>query len=287
VNPRGFANRLRYLSGQPVPGITARLAPVEFGFFKGLPKEWLYVRQLSDAIESSLGLPLLVLAVAGVFYVAGRQSRAAIYLLIPAAAQYYLSLRTLDLITLRYTLPLIVIGGLCAAALCVSAARRWRVGAVAVAVVCMLGLARGVELDLLLQHDSRYQAERWLKNHAAAASSIETYQKAAYLPRLSGFDHSEVPLEQRTLEGIEHRHPDFIIISSAARKGITHRWNPDWRQGHTLLIPGSGAPAFLDALEHERLPYHRVARFAQRPILLRPRITSLCPEISIFERALP
>jgi 4-amino-4-deoxy-L-arabinose transferase-like glycosyltransferase len=287
ANPHGFANRLRYLSGRQVPGITARLAPVEFWVFKGLPKEWLYVRQLTDALESSLGLPLLLLAVAGVLYVVRRRPRAAAYLLIPAAVQYYLSLRTLDLIRLRYTLPLIVIGGLCAAALCVSAARRWRVGAAAVAIVCVLGLARAVELDLLLQRDSRYQAERWLKSHATAASTVETYQKAAYVPRLSEFDHREVPLQERTLDGIQQRHPDFIVISSAAKKGITHRWNPDWRQGHTLLVPGPGASAFIEALESERLPYRRAASFEQRPILLRLRITSLCPEISIFQRVPP
>jgi 4-amino-4-deoxy-L-arabinose transferase-like glycosyltransferase len=287
ANPHGFANRLRYLSGRPVSGITARLAPVEFGVFKGLPKEWLYVRQLTDALESSLGLPLLLLAVAGVLYVVSRRRRAAAYLLIPAAVQYYLSLRTLDLIRLRYTLPLIVIGGLCAAALCVSAARRWRVGAVAVAIVCVFGLARAVEFDLLLQRDSRYQAERWLKSHATAASTVETYQKAAYVPRLSEFDHREVPLQERTLYGIQQRHPDFIVISSAAKKGITHRWNPDWRQGHTLLVPGPGASAFIEALESERLPYRRAASFEQRPILLRLRITSLCPEISIFQRVPP
>ena len=287
LNPHGFANRLRYLSGRPVPGVAARFAPLEFGFFKGLPKEWQYVCQLTDALESGFGLPLLLLAAAGGLYIVVRGRRAAAYLLIPAAVQYYLSLRTLDLITLRYTLPFLVIGGLCAGAVGVAVGRSWRVGAVAVAIVCALGLARAVELDLLLQHDSRYQAERWLVSHAVAASSIETYQKAAYLPRLSGFDHREVPLEQRTLDGIEQRRPDFIIISSAAKKGITHRWNPDWRQGHTLLIPGPGAPAFLGALEREQLPYRRVARFEQRPILLRLRITSLCPEISIFQRVAP
>jgi hypothetical protein len=287
ANPDGFANRLRYLSGRPVPGVAARLAPVEFGVFKGLSKEWHYARQLTDGVESGFGLPLVLLAVAGCLYVVARRRRAAAYLLIPAAVQYYLSLRTLDLITLRYTLPFLVIGGLCAGAVGVAVGRSWRVGAVAVAIVCALGLARAVELDLLLQHDSRYQAERWLSSHAAGASSIETYQKAAYLPRLSGFEHREVPLAQRTLEGIEQRRPDFIIISSAAKKGITHRWNPDWRQGHTLLIPGPGAPAFLAALEREQLPYRRVARFEQRPMLLRLRITSLCPEISIFQRMVP
>lgn len=284
ANPQGFANRLRYLSGQQIPGVTARLAPVEFALFKGFAKEWLYVRQLVDGVESGLGLPLFLLALAGMLYVAWRRPRAAACLLIPAAVQYYISLRTLDLIQLRYTLPLMVVGALCAAALCANVVRRWRVGGVAVAILCVLCLAQAIELDSLLQRDSRYRAEEWLKHHVSAASTIETYQKPAYLPRLSQFEHREVPLEERTVQGVQQRHPDFIVISSAAKKGITHRWNPDWRQGHTLLVPAPGAPAFLDALENERLPYRRVAQFGQRPRLLRVRITSLCPEISVFQR---
>lgn len=288
ANPRGFANRIRYLSGSHVPGVAARLAPVEFALFKGVAKEGQYARQLIDGIESGLGLPLFVLTVAGMMFVAWRRSRAAVYLLVPAAVQYYLSLRTLDLITLRYTLPLSVIGALCAAALCAAAlTTRWRSGAAAVVtLLCVFGLARAVEFDLLLRDDSRYDAEQWMQAHASPASSVETYQKPAYLPRLSELQTHEVPSDERTIEGVLERRPDFIVTSSAAKKGITHRWNPNWRPGHPLLVPVPGAPAFMDALETDRLPYRRVAQFAQHPALLRVRITSLCPEISIFQRQL-
>jgi hypothetical protein len=288
TNPRGFVNRFLNLTGHQLPGVTARLTPLEFSLFKGSAKEWQYISQLGHALDSTFGLPLFLVVVAGVIYVGWRRTRAALYLLLPAAAYYFVSLRTHDLITLRYTLPLVVIGSLCAGAVALAVhAVTPRLASVVIVGLCALSFARAVELDLLLQHDSRYQVERWLKSHATAANTIETYQKAVYLPRLSGFDHREVPLEQRTLDGIEQRRPDFIIISSAAKKGITHRWNPDWRQGHTLLIPGPGAAAFLDALEREQLPYRRVARFEQRPMLLRLRITSLCPEISIFQRTVP
>ncbi len=284
ANPHGFANRIRYLSGHPVPGVSARLAPVEFALFKGVAKEAEYVRQLVDATESSMGVVLFVLALIGIGYVIVRHRRAAACLLLPAAVQYYLSLRTLDLITLRYTLPLTAIGALCAAAVTVTAARRWRMVTAVVVLVCAVGLARAVELDLLLRHDPRYRAEQWLQAHTAAGSTVESYQKAAYLPRLFGLEYREIPLPERTIEGVLQRRPEFIVLSSAAKKGITHQWNPDWRQGHTLLLAGAGAAEFLGALEQERLPYRRVGRFASQPKLLRLRITSLCPEITIYQR---
>ncbi|MGH3055707.1 MAG: hypothetical protein ACRDL7_12090, partial [Gaiellaceae bacterium] len=288
ANPSGFANRLRYLSGRQLPGVSARLAPVEFALFKGVTKELQYLRQLVDGMESSLGAPLFALVVVGALFVIWRRPRAAVFLLMPAVVQYYLSLRTLDLITLRYTLPLLVIGSLCAAALCTAAmTTTWRRAAAAgVAFLCVLGLARAIEFDLLLRNDSRYRAEEWLLAHATATSSVETYQKAAYLPRLPGLQVHEVRPTKRTIEGVTERHPDFILVSSAAKKGITHRWNANWRPGEPLLTPVPGAPEFLEALETERLPYRRAAHFAQHPKLLRMRITSLCPQISIFQAQL-
>ncbi len=287
-NPSGFVNRIVYLSGHPVPGVTARLAPVAFGLFKGWGKEWQYVWQLADGIESSLGGPIFVVALAGAGYVLWRRRWwPGAYLLVPALVQYYLSLRALDLITLRYTLPLSVILALCAAAVCAAAVtgRSKRLPALLVFGLCALGLARAVDLDLVLRNDSRYRAEAWMRAHVAASSTVEIYQKAVYLPRFDDMNVDEVALEQRTEAGIAERRPDLVVISSAAKKGITHRWNPDWRRGHTLLVKDPEAAAFLAALEGQRLSYRVAARFAQRPALLRLRITSLCPTITVFERA--
>jgi 4-amino-4-deoxy-L-arabinose transferase-like glycosyltransferase len=286
INPSGFLNRIAYLSGRQVPGVSARLAPVEFAIFKGPAKEWEYIRQLFDGIESSIGLPLLLLVVAGVAYVVWSQRRAAFYLLTPAVVHYFLSLRTLDLITLRYTLPLTVIGAVCAGALCARllASRQWRVAAVLVAGIGLWGLARGVELDLLLWNDTRYQAEAWMRAHMPASSTVETYQKPVYLPRFHDVTVHAVPLEERRIDAVEQRRPQFIVMSSAAKKGITHRWNPDWRQGHTLLIEEPAASALVDALQHDRLPYRVAARFSRQPELIRSRITSLCPEITVYQR---
>ncbi len=286
LNPAGFVRRLVYLGGRPVPGVTARLAPVEFGLFKGMAKEREYGGQLLDALQSSLGWPLLAVAGIGVLWMLWRRRPAAAFLLLPSLVHYYVSLRTLDLITLRYTLPFLVVAAVCAGAVCAAALRSaWR-RAVLVPIVCLFlfGLARAGELDLLLRDDSRYRAEAWLASHASATSTVEIYQKPTYLPRLRGLTVRAVPLPQRTVAGLAERHPDFIVLSSASKRSITHRWNPDWRQGRTLLVPEPGAVELLQALEGGSLGYRPVATFRQTPTLLRLRINSLCPQITVFAR---
>lgn len=284
VNPQGAVNRVRYLMGHEVPGVVARFAPVELALFKGGEKEWRYIRQTADALDSSFGRPLFGAGLVGLVFVAVARPRARLRLLFPAVAYYFVSLRTLDLITLRYTLPLQVVHALAAAALCTAALRvRPWVGGLAVAGLAALALARGVELDLLLRDDPRYAAEAWVRAQRFPAGSIEVYQKPAYLPRLDGVSRT-IPLQERTLDGLEQRGPEAIVLSSAAKQSITHRWNPDWRDGRTLLVPSPAAMALLTALEAERLPYRRVATFSQDSRLLRVRITSLSPTIAIFQR---
>src|SRR4030095_2743452 len=112
-----FAGRLAYRLGHPFPGVQARLAPVEFRVWKGA-KELVYVRHLWDGLSSSLGLLLLALAGLGAI-TAWRRPRAAVWLLLPTLALYYLSLRGLELITLRYLLPISVVALVLVAALLV------------------------------------------------------------------------------------------------------------------------------------------------------------------------
>jgi hypothetical protein len=283
VNPRGMVNRLLDLTGRPVPGLSSRLTPLRFSLFKGVPKEWWYLRQLVDAMESTFGLTLFLVVVVGLFYMLWSRSRAAACLLLPAAAYYALSLRTHELLALRYALPLIPIFALSAAAVCAAALRRSpRLAGAVVAALCILALARAVELNLLLSHDARYAAEEWMHVHAPAGSVVEIYQKPVYLPRLDGLAARAVPLGERTVDGVLRRRTDYIVTSSAGRKQITHRWNRDWHNG--LLGVEPSAAAFLEALESGRLPYRRVAHFEEKPVLLRLRITSLSPEISIYQR---
>ncbi len=289
MNPMGFVGRIAYLLGQPLAGVSARLAPVEFSLWKGA-KEWLYLGQLWDGLESSFGTVLLMLVGLGAVAVCRRPGAAA-WLLLPVAALYYLSLRGLELIALRYLLPVLVIGCILAA---VPLAALWRAarrplaraaGASLLLAVGALSLARAVELDWLLQSDARYQAEVWMAAALPPGTRAEVYQKPAFVPRLRPpVVGAHVPLAERNLLGLAARRPDVIVTSSASHKSITHRWAADWRETRDMLEAEPAAEVFLASLQAGRLPYRVAATFQQNPRVLRNRITSLAPEIRIYVR---
>lgn len=287
-NPLGAVNRILNLAGVQLPGVTARLTPVEFSLFKGFSKEAMYFGQLLDRSESMFGLALLLVVVLGIVYVVRYHPRAALLILAPAAAYYFFALRThATQIALRYAVPFGVIGALCAAALCVAllSGQRRRFGVPLVALLCILSVVRAVELNVLLYRDSRYQAESWVQAHVPTDSVVEVFQNVTYLPRMPEHTVRRPPLAERTVDGLLARRPEFIIISSAAKMGVTHRWNPNWREGNTLVLEDSGAAAFLDALENEQLPYRRVAEFSQETLFIRSLVTSLAPTVTIYRHA--
>lgn len=289
-NPMGFVGRIAFLLGHPLEPVSVRLAPVEFALWKGA-KEWVYVRQLWDGLESTLGAPAVCLSLVGVGLAMARRRTAALWLLIPSLSQYYVSLRGLDLITVRYLLPISVVLALLAAAALVESYRwwpsaRWRASVVAVSLaVCALAAGRALETLWLFETDARYQAERWMETHAAPDSAVEYYQKDTYLPRFRGSLHGRrIPIAERTVAGLARRDPAYIVLSSASRKSIAHIWNPDWRETRELLQPIPEAAELLEKLEGGDLGYRQVASFSQHPVTLRLRITSLAPEIQIYAR---
>ena len=289
-NPMGFVGRIAYLLGHPLKPVSARLAPVEFALWKGA-KEWRYLRELWTALGSGLGVPLAVLGIAGAASLTLRRPAVARWVIVPAAVFYYLALRGLDLITLRYTLPLMVLLAVTAAGLLAQAfaAARGRQARTAVAVaalsLCSLALARAVDLHWLMAADSRYRAEAWMAANLPPGSRIETYQKAVYLPRFGdGLKADLIPMQERSVDGVRRRRPRAIVLSSASASSITHVWSPDWRVTGTLLSPVPGAVELIDALARGELPYRAAAVFRQQPRLIRLRITSLAPTITIYER---
>jgi hypothetical protein len=288
-NPMGFVGRIAYLIGHPIGDVQARLAPVEFALWKGA-KEQVYVQHLWNGLDTSLGLPLLLLAAGGVLLLL-RRPRAAAWLLTPVLLQYYLSLRGLELITVRYVLPIAVVGGILVAVtlarLQALAQAPWERAAAALvaAAFALLSLARAVELDLLLRDDPRYAAEAWMASHLPRGGAVEVYQKPAFVPRFrDGVSGRFVPMAERTIAGLAARHPDAVVTSSASHKSIDHVWTADWRQTRELLASHPPATQLLDALEGGRLPYRLAAVFHQQPRLVNNRITSVAPEIRIYVR---
>ena len=180
-NPLGVVARIAFLMGHPLQPVDVALKPVEFAWFKG-QLELTYLRQLWESMDSGVGLPVACLAVAGAVAL-WRKPRAAVWLLAPMIAYYYLSLRAQILISLRYSLPLVVLAALPAAALLdelrIRSHRRFVRATVLIVILGLGGLAlsRAVELTLLLRNDSRRQAEVWMKAHLPDGARGEIYQK--------------------------------------------------------------------------------------------------------------
>ncbi|MFN8643942.1 MAG: hypothetical protein U0802_20660 [Candidatus Binatia bacterium] len=235
-------------------------------------------------------MPLLAFALAGGVLV-WRRPLAAAWLLLPSVLLYYLSLRGLELITVRYLLPITVVASILVAVALVWLRERARVPwaravtAGVVGAVALLSLARGVDLAVLLTTDSRYHAEAWMAANLPRGATVEVYQKPAFVPRFrDGISGRFVPMEQRTLAGLAARRPDAIVVSSASYKSITHVWTADWRETRSLLTPEPPALELLQALEGGALPYRLAAAFPQAPRVVHNRITSLAPEIRVYVR---
>jgi 4-amino-4-deoxy-L-arabinose transferase-like glycosyltransferase len=289
-NPLGFVARIAFLLGHPLKPVDVPLKPVEFAWFKG-GLEWTYLRQLWGALDSGFGLPLACLVLAGAVLAVWQAPRISVWLLLPMGTYYYLSLRGQQLVTLRYSLPFLLPAATVAAALLDALRTRPRHaalrGGAAVLIVGLgvLALGRGIELDLLLRGDARHQAETWMRAHVPDGARGEIYQKPTYLPRFPRrLQVNYIAMEQRSVEEFQQRRPDYVVLSSASRKSISHIWNPDWRTTRTLLLEVPDAARFVAALRDGSLGYHRVAGFRQHPQLLRVSTTGLCPEITIYAR---
>jgi hypothetical protein len=296
-NPSGFIRRVAFMMGRPLEPVTRALLPVEFGWFKGV-QEWVYLRQGWNGLESAFGPALMVVIVAGAA-VLWRRPRAALWLLLPAVSLHYFGLRGMVIapneptlvVTVRYLMPMMVVAAVAAAALLVSLgapSRRRLVRSVAHGVTAglvVLGLARAVELNLLLSGDPRYEAEAWMRANVPRGAAIEIYQDRVHLPRFrEEWAVRHVPMEQRSIALLQERAPDFIVLSSASLGSITHARTPDWRTTRTWVRPVPAALELHHALTEGELRYRPVAELERRPRLFRSQITSLSPTITIYAR---
>jgi 4-amino-4-deoxy-L-arabinose transferase-like glycosyltransferase len=291
-NPTGYLNRWRFLLGTLPPEIRVKYAPYQF--LVQVPKGLALTHELQHAgkvvgvAAQALTWPVAILALAGLLWAARRHGRAAVLLCVVLVTYHVLSLRALELVPVRYTMPLLYVmllfAGAAGGAL-MEAGRRWHRGAAVITAVLVLGLLPGIDVTRLLLSDPRYAAEAWLAAHATPAARVEVYQPATYLPRFgSDFQVKRVPIAERSVAQFRQRAPDFVVLSSGGRAGLTGRYAKDWKPGQAIFSDSQAAQEFLAALRAEQLGYRRVERFHATPHWITPRINSLNPEITIYAR---
>jgi hypothetical protein len=308
LNPLGFARRLGFLTHRLSPEVALEYAPyyfpIDLGGTKGLAGEIAQLGAVGARLVQSLGVPTAILAVAGLALALVRRPWWAVLNLICCATFYFLGARAMLSLSMRYVLPLTVVAAM-TAGVAIGAlldAERLRAAARIVAFAALAWIAvYGLEVDRMLAHDARYAAEGWLATHGRAGEVVEVYQQPTYLPRFPSFLRVDaVPFEERTVEGLEKRRPDWIVLSSSGLSGVSVAYRKDW-QGEEYAdeewMPSQVAPGgtvmnykrrgnveLLERLTQEQLGYRRVATFFVEPWINRTLIQSLDPEVTIYAR---
>ena len=95
---------------------------------------------------------------------------------------------------------------------------------------------------------------------------------------------SKIAFENISIEGVETRQPEFIVLSSKAVEGITMYPNPDWRDGRGMMLEAEENRRFVDALLSGDLGYEQTMEFHRPALIERNLITSLDPAILVFQR---
>lgn len=306
-NPLGFVHRLQFLTHTLDPAVRARYAPhyfpIELGSSRGIGVELAQLGAIASAVVVSLGWPMILMALVGFAVAACLRPAATVALLVPALAFYLVGLRAMIALSLRYVLPLTLLGAMFAGvglAWLAGAGRARGLGVVVAGAALVYTVIYGWDVNRMLAGDGRYAAEAWLARHVPADARVEVYQRPTYLPRFPAWLRvARVPFDEIGTGAFRRRRPDYVVLSSAGLGGVTVVYAEDWRaaedaspdlmaarsvSGRTMRYVHRRNQKFLKALVAGRLPYRPVARFRVTPWIERPLIQSLDPEITIYAR---
>lgn len=288
-NPSGFLNRIRFLTHTLPPEVRERYSdyefPIDFSTSWTFVDELTHVGKVLSAVVSSIGWPAALAALGGIVLLALRRRPELLYVLAAALGYYLVSLRVLKQVELRYVMPCAVLAAIPAGVLLARMMERGRAGRLAASAAVALGIVYSSEVLRVLVDDARYEAEAWMAPYLERGHSVEVYQSWTYLPRWERQPSvHKPPMDAMSIAAVNERRPDFIVLSSKGKEGITMYPNPDWRDGRGMMLVREENERMLEALEGGSLGYERVQRF-ERPLWIpRELITSLNPAIDVYRR---
>jgi len=307
VNPLGMWHRVLFLTDSMPESLRLEYAPrfshVGSASLKDSATE--IAQLLSTLRESadSIGWAAALAAGVGLIFFGWRLP--GLFFALAALGYYFASLRSLEMLQVRYVLPLSMLATALAAqtvgALAQASSRRLgAAGGLAIAgAFAVYSAACGLDATRLLLADTRYQAEAWMAANAREAS-VEVYQREAYLPRfLPTQEVDRVEFDEVSTTAFLSRQPEIVVLSSAGLAGVTVRFKNDLAgdgdEGErTVSKQGASGEAmayeytrnrnFLDALEKGCLGYELAAHFESSPWLAKATVPSLAPTIRVYRR---
>jgi hypothetical protein len=200
---------------------------------------WLFLWRFFLSLEGLLGIPVLLLCLAGGVW-AWSAAPGTRVLALPFASYFVVSLAP-AFAEPRVALPLLpflaIWGGLVASRLLRARGALRPLAAALVALALAHEFALSLSLDLRMLRDARYEAEDWLAGQAPAGARVAALSSAKFLPRLGRM-------------GYEVRWFDASEIQPGALEAAGSEW---------AVVTGGGHPfadrAYLDDLRAGRRGY--------------------------------
>jgi hypothetical protein len=184
-----------------------------YGAFEGtLAHQLAMAGQTLRHLGFALGWPLAAAGAGGLALALreGRARRATLWTLLFGCSYYLFFIAPVLSTWLRYSLPLAALLSLFAGLAC---SRLWSRGVWTRALVgaaVLYSLGRAVSVDALLLEDTRYDAERWLRDNVSSSEVVGYMGPEYYLPRLHDF-HSKRLRPTETV--LERESPDFLVVN--------------------------------------------------------------------------
>jgi hypothetical protein len=242
-----------------------------------------------DLVRWSLGWPMFLLCVGGVALALADRRRRVLFWLMAPVASYYITfigvvLYTYDRFMLPASFVLAFFGGAMAAGL-TDPARRWPRARRALACgIFAYSLLYAASIDVTLNLDARYAAERWMAAHIGPDDLVGAVGVRAYLPRVHAYRWRDLPADEEALRAIA---PRFVVLNARYAERLATR------EPHRRFVEGlrSGDLGYTLVLRQQpsRLPAWALLQYD--PMIANGRedgvtnLDKLNPEILIYRRA--
>jgi 4-amino-4-deoxy-L-arabinose transferase-like glycosyltransferase len=282
--PEFFKGHVRFITRVPDPAIPQEILTFADAYHSTAATPEGYAQlatNIGAQLVAAIGLPILLLAAAGVVYAARTDRRLLGFLLVPLACLVLGVIVPVRLVLPRYLLPVdfmicVAAGVAFAQARTLGKAQRVMLWTIAAIGVAWNGL-RGVDLTYQMLRDSRYEAGAWLERNLQQGDVVGYYGGRVKLPRLpTGIvltpAAGQLELHYRQRPMTTTAAPAFIISIPQLSTESVHEWTVHPATFARLLDPES---------DYELVLAIQTPALWPRPLLVASFVN---PQVRVFAR---
>ncbi|HSC27575.1 MAG TPA: glycosyltransferase family 39 protein [Vicinamibacterales bacterium] len=236
-------------------------------------------------VQFSLGWPLFLVSAAGAGFALSRVRRdpRPLVLLAPIVSYWLFLIVPIMYHFDRYLLPVAVIASVFAGpvlAFLIDRRHRWApLGIAAIIAVLGYSFAYASSVNTLIDADSRYLAEDWMKRHVPADSRIMVVGYSLYLPRFDGVD--ALTTTRPTIDELDAVDPEYLVTTSLFDE---RRFRGDPESTEFFRRLRGGTAGYSAVFVSRRQPrWNLLGDFSR----VRSNLDKINPTITVYRRVRP